>query len=64
MGASDDRILREISVGDGAILVVERVRGTVTLERPGRWHETLTLEQVWELSEALDAIATAASGDC
>lgn len=47
---------------DGRLLVVRR-GDAVSLRRPGRWEQALTLEQAWRLSEALDAAATAAAPD-
>ncbi len=48
---------------EGAESIVVRTDGDehVVLENPGRWRQRLRREEAWELTEALDAIATAAS---
>ena len=51
--AADGPWRREVRCEGDAVIVVERERERVTISLPGRWIQALTLEQAWQLAEAL-----------
>ncbi len=55
---------RDIPIGQhGELLRVEARGDEVRVANGTRWEQRLTLEEAWELAEAIDEVATASSSD-
>lgn len=49
-----------VDLNDGGRIDVSREDNLIIIESPASWRLPLSLEEAWELAEALDAVATGA----